>query len=336
MRISARPRVGTATAALCCALVTVAGCSLSPTDLPSFRGGVGSGYDINLPFASVLNLPAGADIMMDGLRVGEVRDLTVAGQTVIVTAHIRSDTHIPEDSRAVIRQNTLLGDTYIALDRNPAGAGPADYLPPGATLPAGQTTSPPPLEDTMSVLAYFIDGGSIQRIEDAIGRVNAVMPAATDVRALAATVAVDMRDLGQHTGELDRTIAALDQAGVQIGRRTAAIATMTTPTGMQYWKLVNSDELFYLGSELPAIGSIFQGGVWMVPMLDSLANSGGDIQATWADGTADTQKLANFLRVSLVPFLRNPSVNVVSVDSGRGDTLIGDVENVLRMLGAVQ
>lgn len=188
----------------------------------------------------------------------------------------------------------------------------------------------------MAVLAYFVDGGSIQRVEDAMGRINAVLPTAAEVRALSATVAVDLHDLGQHTGELDRALTGLNLTGEQIGRRTAAIATMTTPAGMQYWKLVVNDELYYLGEVLPSIGSIFAGGMWLVPMLDSLADSGADLAATGDDVASDNRKLADFLRTALIPFLRDPSVNVVSIDSGQSDQLIGDVENVLRMVGAVR
>jgi virulence factor Mce-like protein len=316
-------------------VVASTSCSMQPSDLPSAKSGIGSGYTVMLEFASALNLPDQADVMMDGLRIGEVGPITVTGQAVEVAVRIEEGTQLPADLRAVIRQNTLLGDTYIALEKNPDHS-TAGILGEGDTVPLSQTTSPPQLEDTMAVLATFINGGSVQKVEDAITRINDVMPRVPEVEKLASTVAVDLRDLSQNTGELDRTLEGLDSTAVSINDKSAEISEMLTPTAMHYWQRINVDVLSYVGTLLPSIGSIFEGGMWLVPMLNSLASTAAVIRTTGEDVPADAEILSAFLRETILPFLRNPSVNVVSVSSPQGEELLGDVENVLRMLGAVK
>ncbi|MFE2996957.1 MlaD family protein [Nocardia sp. NPDC059246] len=339
MNHSTRLRAGLGAIFLCGTVLVTTSCSLGPNDLPSVRGGVDNGYNITLQFGSVMNLPAGADVMMNGLQVGEVKAVDVAGQAVTVTAELKSGTRVPADIRAVIRQNTLLGDTYIALDQDPNHPA-TGFLDPGGTVPASRTTSPPQLEDTMAVLAYFVNGGSIQKVEDAMGRINSVMPAMQDVRQLATVVSTDLRDLSQHTGEIDRMLNGFDATAVAIDGKSSLLSTMftddSTHSGTYFWRRWAVSIVSYVSLVLPSIGSIFEGGLWMVPMLDSLASAGGTLRALWDDGPATTDKLSTFLRATLLPFVQHPSVNIRSVEAPQGDQLIGDVENVLRMLGAVK
>ncbi|GAC51843.1 Mce family protein [Gordonia amicalis NBRC 100051 = JCM 11271] len=157
--------------------VGVGACSLTPNDLPSVRAGVSSDYSITLQFANILNLPQGADVMMNGLRVGTVESTSQTPQGVDVVAGLAGDTKIPVGSTAIIRQNTLLGDTYVAL--TPAqddGASGAGFLGDGGIIGLDKTTSPPPLEDTIAVLAYFVNGGTIQKVQDTMATLNQTMP----------------------------------------------------------------------------------------------------------------------------------------------------------------
>ncbi|CCW11338.1 MlaD family protein [Rhodococcus aetherivorans] len=335
MTLSTRLKTGICAIVLSGTVVSATGCSLGPNDLPLFRGTSGSGYEVTLQFSSAMNLPNGAHVMMDGLQVGAVRTVEVSGQSARVTAQLDDGTRVPSDIRAVIRQNTLLGDTYIGLDHDPIDAS-TGYLPPGATVPVDRTTSPPQLEDTIAVLAYFVNGGSIQRVQETMSKINTVMPPVADVRNMASMVAVDMRDLAQNTGEIDRFLTGLDSTAVSINDKSAIVSTMFSDSGLHFWHRWAANIVAYVSKALPAIGSIFEGGTWMVPMLDSLANSAGSIRTTWDDGPATTEKLSTFLRTTILPFAEQPSVNIRSVESVQGDQLIADVENVLRMLGAVK
>lgn len=339
MKRSTRLKIGGGAIALSCLVFGTTGCSLGPNDLPSVRGGVSNGYQIRLNFSSVMNLPAGADVMLNGLRVGEVKSVQVKPDAVTVTAELTGSTRVPADVHAVIRQDTLLGDTYIGLDQDPdSAAGPA--LPPGGVVPVDHTTSPPQLEDTIAVLAYFVNGGSIQKVEDAMTRINKVMPTLADVRNLASVVSTDLHDLSGHTAEIDRMLDGISGTGAAVDAHGSALAMMFSPdqshTGTYYWRRWAVSIVSYVSLVLPSIGSIFEGGLWMIPMLDSLANAGGTIRSTWDSGPTAAEKLSNFIRTSILPFAQHPSVNIRSIDTPQGDRSVADVENVLRMLGAVK
>ncbi|MCS4256011.1 virulence factor Mce-like protein [Rhodococcus erythropolis] len=312
-------------------LMSTAACSLSTDDLPSVRAGVGDAYDITIEFVSVMNLPNGADVIMDGIRVGEVREVSIADAAVVVRAGIRSDTRIPATIQAIIRQNTLLGDTYVALVREP-GAARNEYLAEGSTVPMSRTTSPPQLEDTMAVLATFINGGSIRRIEDVMARVNSVMPAVPDVQKIAATVSTDLHDLSGNTQAVDRMLDEINFTAVAIGDSGPELSAIFAPDAAHYWRRVATNAVAHIGTILPSIGSIYEGGLWLVPMLESLV-AVGDAGEGYAAATVD---ISNFLRTTLIPFVNKPSIDVVSVETAHGDQIVADAENILRMLGAVK
>ncbi|MGY4103758.1 MlaD family protein [Nocardia sp. R16R-3T] len=334
MKLSIRLEARISAAALCCGVVvTGAACSLGPNDLPSVTGGIGDSYNLTLQFASVMNLPTGADVMMDGLRVGVVHAVDVSNQDVTVAVQLKAGSRVPADARAVIRQDTLLGDTYVALDHDPATA-ITDVLQPGGVIPVSRTTSPPQLEDTMALLAYFVNGGSIQKIEDAMSRINRVMPNLPDVQNMASVVAGDLHDLAKNTEQIDRMLDGANATAAAIAARNSSLAEVFSQHGVRFWYLTAKDAIAYLSELLPSIGSIFSGGIWMVPMLDSMADAGGEIRDIY--DVASSDKLTNFLQNTVAPFVNDPSVNIRSVQSANGDQVIGDVENVLRMLGAVK
>ncbi|AFR48179.1 MlaD family protein [Gordonia sp. KTR9] len=324
---------------MCVGLLMTTACSLGPSDLPSLGGGVSGGYQINLEFPSALNLPDGAHLVLDGVRIGEVSSVEVDGDVVNVTAAVESESRIPRDVQGIIRQDTLLGDTYIALQSG-TGPGTGGFFGPEETIPVSQTVAPPQLEDTMAVLAYFVNGGTIQRIQDTMRRVNRVMPAAQDVRNLASVVATDLDDLSDNVDQVDRTIEGLASTSKSIAGHTGTLAEVFQPreshAGVYYWERFSRDFTGHLSIVLPNVGSVFEGGLWLVPMLNILADSGQAVRNTWDQAAPTSIVLADFLREKVLPFAENPRVDIRSVTVEGGADVTKDVENALRILGAVR
>ncbi len=240
-------RITRAVAALSLILV-VSSCSLRPEDLPPCAEHRGRIRDLGR--VRQRHEPAsGADVIMDGVRVGEVRNLEVQNDGVAVRVGVRSDTKVPSDVRAIVRQNTLLGDTYVALLRSPDGRS-GEYLGEGATVPVERTTSPPQLEDTMAVLATFVNGGSIRRIEQVMGRVNAVMPDVAEIERLAGTVAVDLNDLGQRTVEIDRMLDGMNSSAAALNDNSESLVTIFDGSSVHYWRRLAVDVVSHIGQIL--------------------------------------------------------------------------------------
>lgn len=314
--------------------VMISSCGLGPDDLPSPKGTIGDSYEITLDFASALNLPTGANIMMDGLRVGEVKSIKTTAEAVQVSARIKADTAIPSDVTATIRQDTVLGDTYIGIEHTKAGSSqPA--LEVGGHIPLDQTASPPQLEDTLSVLATFVNGGNIQNIERSIRKINEVMPQMADLQKLASTVAIDLGDLGKNTARIDGLLAGLDDTATTIDSKRDKITAMLSSEGVVYWDRLSRQVVRHIGTLLPSIGSIFAGGTWLVPMLNSVDGAISAVRSTGMDVLSDSEKISEFLHRSIVPFIENPSVDVESVRGPDGQHF-KDIEKLLRMLGATR
>ena len=95
------------------------------------------GYRFNASFAEATQLAQEADVRISGVSVGKVKkiDLGDDGRT---DAEIELDEQyapIPKDSRAILRQKTLLGETYIELTPGTKSAG---EIPEGGRLETAQ------------------------------------------------------------------------------------------------------------------------------------------------------------------------------------------------------
>jgi virulence factor Mce-like protein len=111
------------------------------------------GYQFTIAFSRSLALAEQSDVRISGVDVGHVVALqrSQVGRTVATVelssqyAPIRADTH------AILRQKTLLGETYVQLisEGDPPGrSGP--YLPDGGRLPQSQVEPSVTLDDILS------------------------------------------------------------------------------------------------------------------------------------------------------------------------------------------
>nr|WP_291014663.1 MlaD family protein [Gordonia sp. (in: high G+C Gram-positive bacteria)] len=309
---------------------------MSPNRLPSVKAGVSNDYEVTLKFASVLNLPTGADVMMNGLQVGRVTALNETADGVDVVVGLTKSRPVPANSSAVIRQNTPLGDTYLGLTPD-TNAVTTEYLRDGSVIPQERTTSPPTLEDTIAVLAYFVNGGTIQKVQDTMGTLNKVLPKVKDVRRLATTVAKDLDDLADNTDEIDRTLTGLDNVAKSFPASATYIEHVFSAGGVHYFETVAYTLLRHIATLLPSVGKVFTGGLWASPLLNSLADTLETAKPMWPAGDGTLKATNSFLGDTLLPFLKNPKVTVTSVKaSGSNKQLLGDTITVLRILGVLQ
>jgi ABC-type transporter Mla subunit MlaD len=104
------------------------------------------GYRFEVPVTEATQLAQEADVRISGVSVGKVKrvDLDDEG-TVLATVELESRyAPIPSDTRAMLRQKTLLGETYLELS---PGSNEAPPLPEGAVLPEAQVASSVQLDE---------------------------------------------------------------------------------------------------------------------------------------------------------------------------------------------
>src|SRR5882762_2781236 len=79
------------------------------------------GYRIKVPFSEATQLAQESDVRIHNVSVGKVKSITLADSGPnrdLAVATIEIDTPyapIPTDTRAMLRQKTLLGETYVEL-----------------------------------------------------------------------------------------------------------------------------------------------------------------------------------------------------------------------------
>ncbi len=319
-------------AALAVLLTSCASISVNSLPQPGAKGS--NGYDVVIEFDNVLNLPDRAKVVLDGTVVGAVDHIELASDRVDVYSRIDNNVSLPADIRATLQQSTVLGDTYVALERPAPGDTVAGPLDDDGRIPVAQTTSPPQLEDTIANLANFVGSGSIQRIQNTILGVNKVTPARNEeLRAMVERVSGDLSELSNNLETVDLWLDGVARTTDVMYRHQSVYEYWFSPAGMTGFDR-GTQAASYIGTVLPSIGSIYSGGFWLVPMLNSLADAMGAVQQTKWNVESEVPAWRRLFLEDFLPADKNPAINITSIKTPDGRELIGNVQDVLRILGA--
>jgi virulence factor Mce-like protein len=100
------------------------------------------GYRMNVKFPEATSLAQEADVRISGVNVGKVKRKEPDKATGLTNVEIELDDRyapVPLNTQAILRQKTLLGETYVELTPGDKGADGGDpTLDDGGTLPQGQ------------------------------------------------------------------------------------------------------------------------------------------------------------------------------------------------------
>ncbi len=124
----------------------------------SFGGAVPlkpQGYRFDVAFKEATQLAVEADVRVSGVSVGKVRskDRDPAGNRTLVTIELeRRYAPLHTDARAMLRQKTLLGETFIELTLGTDGA---PVLADGGRLPNRRVADTVELDEILSALDPF-------------------------------------------------------------------------------------------------------------------------------------------------------------------------------------
>ncbi len=97
------------------------------------------GYRFSVKFPEATQLAQEADVRISGVNVGKVRKKTQDEQTGLTNAELELDSEfapVPKDTKAILRQKTLLGETYVEL--TPGRAQLGQRWPTAARWPAAR------------------------------------------------------------------------------------------------------------------------------------------------------------------------------------------------------
>jgi phospholipid/cholesterol/gamma-HCH transport system substrate-binding protein len=98
------------------------------------------GYRFETTFAEATQLADEADVRISGVPVGKVKDIQPdkkTGRSIVIIELQSEYAPLPSDARAILRQKTLLGETYVELT---PGSRQAKPIPEGGMLAESQVS----------------------------------------------------------------------------------------------------------------------------------------------------------------------------------------------------
>ena len=218
----------------------------------SFGGSIpfaAKGYELRILFPDASNLQAGGDVRLAGVDVGKV--VSISHRALSTEATIELDQRfapLPSDALAIIRNKTLLGETYIELSPGTRSARP---IPDGGLLSSHNVEQIQTIDQvlgafdarTRTQFKLFMQEFAAglrhrgENINDALGN---LAPTAEDLgtvsrildqqRASVATLLHDGSGVLQALGERQAALRGIVTAGDQVMATTAARNAALTGT----------------------------------------------------------------------------------------------------------
>lgn len=176
---------------------------------------IGGGTTYSAYFSESAGLVAGNEVSIAGVKVGEVRQVSLAGNQVLVEFRV-GDAWVGDRTTASIQIRTVLGDKYLEL--SPDGTGPQD---PRQPIPKSRTVSPFDVTDAINQLGATVGqidptqlAQSFQVISDALTTTpQPLRQAVSGLSALSTTIASRDNQIAtmlSGTDQLSATVSSRD------------------------------------------------------------------------------------------------------------------------------
>jgi phospholipid/cholesterol/gamma-HCH transport system substrate-binding protein len=178
------------------------------------RGGLSSGYPLYARFAWGQNLKPGQPVLLAGVIVGAVADVTLRDDGFLdVVLRVNDDVKVPKNSVASVKPVGIFGDAAIAL--TPKGPSPVSYTA-GDTVPVG------PSDTDIQAIMNRVDsiGATVQTMTKAI---NADLIASGGIKDMRRSLA-NAAQLTQSAARLSLQLNAI--AAEQNRNLTATMASL--------------------------------------------------------------------------------------------------------------
>ena len=153
-----------------------------------------NGETYRAEFSDASGLVVGEEVRVAGVKVGQVRDIEVRGDLVVVTFDVEGP-RLGERTTAGIEVKTLLGQHYLSL--TPDGPG---SLPANSTIPLERTQTPLNVVPAFQRLTQQVGEIDTQQLSEAFDSISEVLEA----------TAPEVRSTLTGLGRLSRSIASRD------------------------------------------------------------------------------------------------------------------------------
>lgn len=297
-------------------------------------------FEVTAEFRDVLNVVPRSPGMVDDVVVGEVTEVERVGWHAAVTLRIREDVVLPDNVLADIRQVSLLGEKYVALEE-PTEQEPAGRLGEGDDIALADTGRNPEVEEVLGALSFMLSGGGVAQLGTITHEANEVMSGREDrlrsllssLEGVVGTLDDQKRDIIHAMESLDNLTATLNAEKDIIGGALDAVGPAIDVLADQHDELVamlgSLDRLGKVGSRViraskedvlkiltdlePVLRGLWGAGDRLAPGINLLASfpfpkaAGNIIQGDYADTIARVQvDLTNLFKGLGLPDIQLP------------------------------
>jgi phospholipid/cholesterol/gamma-HCH transport system substrate-binding protein len=266
------------------------------------------GYRVQVGFPEATTLAREADVRMAGVSIGRVRELELDGRSNRTLATIeleRKYAPLRADARAILRQKTLLGETYVELT---PGRGDR-MLEEGGRLADAQVARTVQLDEILDSLdpvtreafrswqqdlAKGIDGRG-QDFNDAIGTLPGFAADGADVLGVLHSQQAALQRLVKNTGV---TFAALTENEQQLQNLITSSKRTFDATASRNDALAESIRIFptFLDESKATVERLEEFSVDTRPLIQDLRPVARELQPTLRDVRALSPDLERFFR----------------------------------------
>ncbi|MFW0787599.1 MlaD family protein [Gordonia sp. CPCC 206044] len=338
--------------AVVCTVLTllVAGCteSFSPERLPTPQTQTG-GRLINVELSTVANLPDDARVVVDGVDAGSVHGIRTGSHGALISLALRAATRVDSKATVELKQDTLLGDTYVAI-ANPQITDTTDArtpLPVGGTLGAAQVKDPVQVENLLTSLANFLGSGSLPQLGSSFAAVNNQFPEdPAEVRRIEGTLVDTLRTWAGDTADLNKMLVGINALVNRLAGMRDSLAYLLSPGGVRHVKVIT--EALWIAEVLTRLDSSLKPLLADVPLLQALTRTVSDVVKPylvpgWPDydgQDSNATRLVELLTDKVIPFFKGtPALNIrrLAIANDVSDKQLADrMVRVYRTLGLVR
>jgi phospholipid/cholesterol/gamma-HCH transport system substrate-binding protein len=218
---------------LVCAALALSGCKFDGAydlPLPGHPVSKSDSYQITAEFKDILSVVPRSPVKVDDVTVGEVTDVRRVGWHASITMRVRNDVVLPDNAVADIRQVSLLGEKYVALEP-PPDAKPVGRLSNGDDIPLSSTGRNPEVEEVLGALSFLLSGGGVGQIKTISVELNKVMSGRQDrLRHLLSQLDSFVGTIDNQKQDIIRALDSINNLSATLNREkrtlTAALDTL--------------------------------------------------------------------------------------------------------------
>ncbi len=191
---------------------------------------IGGGDTYYASFREAGGLATGDEVRIAGVRVGQVQEISLDGNTVLVEFQVDRGAEFGGQTVADIKVKTLLGEMYLNLD--PAGAG---QMEADSRIPVSRTTSPYSVVDAFSGLAETSGRIDTDRLSNALDTMSGLLKNTPE------EVQGSLRGLSR----LSRTVASRDEQINLLLQNTEKVSRVLANRDEELTKLFADGEVLF-------------------------------------------------------------------------------------------